>query len=198
MQRITSLDYVNFFAEALGDPTAAHDLYGRAENATDPIAKVVLHQTARLVSLADWMDEAAPARPALKIFFFVALAEAVAKMTFRFKRNGESRSHVHLFFEDLCPLSDRTRLARAFQCPDTTPATPLTTSQAVDVLYSVRNDVVHRGQYFTVNLLEPDNTVTITDYGDGTLEVFLSIAELRGIVIHGAVAGAMRLLGSSP
>ena len=88
MQPITRLDYESFLADALDDPARAKDLYARA-CATDSTPKVILHQTARLVSLADWMDEVAPSRPALKILFLIILAEAVAKMAFGFSGSGE-------------------------------------------------------------------------------------------------------------
>ena len=118
---ITSLDCESFFVEALGDQAAGRELYKRACAARDSTPKVILHQTARLVSLADWMDEVAPSRPALKIFFFVVLAEEVAKMAFGFVGKGKSAEHVHRFFCELCPSPDRERLARSFRRTDTTP-----------------------------------------------------------------------------
>lgn len=196
MNPITSLDYEKFFAEALGDPARAGDLYARARGAADSTPKVILHQTARLVSLADWMDEAAPSRPALKIFFFVVLAEAVAKMTFAFTGKGESKAHVHRFFEELCPSPDRDMLSASFRRTDTTPYRWLGTSEAVDVLYNVRNSVAHRGEYFLFNLLEPGHTATITPYEGGGLQALLPPHELRAIVIRGAIAGAEKLLSS--
>ena len=196
MQPITSLDRKKFLADALGDTRRASDLYARAQSAADSTAKVILHQTARLVSLADWMDEVAPSRPALKIFFFVVLAEAVAKMAFAFSGEGQSKAYVHRFFAEPCPEPDRDRLAAAFRRTDTTPHTLLTTSEAVDVLYNVRNSVAHRGEYFLFNLLEPGHTATITPYKGGTLQALLSANELRDIVIRGAIAAAEKLLST--
>lgn len=194
MHPITSLDYEKFFAEALGDVASAAELYARACAPADSTPKIILHQTARLVSLADWMDEVAPSRPALKIFFFVVLAEAVAKMAFAFTGKGKSKAHVHRFFEELCLSPDRDRLATSFRRNDTTPHRLLSAHEAVDVLYNVRNSVAHRGEYFLFNLLEPGHTATITPYGGGTLQALLSPGELRGIVIRGAIAGAEKLL----
>ena len=142
------------------------------------------------------MDEAAPSRPAAKIFFFVVLAEAVAKMAFAFTGRGKSRAHVHRFFEELCPSLDRDRLATSFRRTDTTPQSMLSTSEAVDVLYNVRNSVAHRGEYFVFNLLEPGHTETMTSYEGGTLLALLSSHQLRSIVIRGAIAGAERLLSA--
>jgi hypothetical protein len=198
MDPITSLDYESFFATALEGPEVAADLYARACAACDVNAKRVLHQAARLASLADWMDKAAPARPALKIFFWVILAEAIAKMAFSFTGTGESRNHVHKFFEELCPTEDRARLASSFRRTNTTPHSLLNTSEAVDVLYNVRNSVAHRGEYFLFNLLEPAHSATITPYEGGTLQALISPSELRAIVIRGAIAGAEKLIAASP
>ncbi len=194
MESITSVDHEQFFADALGDAAAASDLYARARAAADPTPKVILHQTTRLVSLADWMDEVAPARPSLKIVFFVVLAEAIGKMAFAFRGTGESKRYVRRFFEELCVSTDQDRLARAFRSTDTTPHSWLTGSEAVDVLYNVRNSVVHRGEYFLFNLLEPGHTITITPYEGGALEATISSHELRAIIIRGAVAATEKLL----
>ena len=186
MRQIPSLDYIEFFTEALGDAPAAQDLYGRAHAASDSTAKIILHQTARLLSLADWMDEVAPARPALKVFFFVILAEAAAKLAFGFAGEGKSRRHVHRFFEELCVSPDRDRLGRAFRRIEGAPHPLLTTEEAVDILYDVRNDVAHRGQYFTVNLLEPGCVGTVFHHKSGGLQAEISVADLRAIVVRGA------------
>lgn len=198
MRRIPSLDYIEFFADALGDASAAKHLYERAQAASDSTAKIILHQTARLLTLADWMDEVAPARPALKVFFYVVLAEAAAKLAFGYAGEGESRRHVHRFFEELCTSADRDRLGRALRRIAGAPHPLLTTEEAVDILYDVRNDVAHRGQYFTLNLLEPGHVGTVFYHKSGGLQAELSAADLRAIVVRGAVGAAERLLGASP
>ena len=198
MRRIPSLDYIKFFSDALGDEAAANHLYERAQAASDPIAKIILHQTARLLTLADWMDEAAPARPALKVFFFVVLAEAVAKLAFGFSGEGESRRHVHRFFEELCARPDRDRLGRAFRRVSGAPHPLLTPEEAVNILYDVRNDVAHRGEYFTFNLLEPGCVGTVFHHKSGGLQAQISVPDLRALVVRGAVAAAERLLGAGP
>ena len=124
MRPITSVDHETFLGDALGDPTRAGDSYGRACSASDSTAKVILHQTTRLVSLADWMDEATPSRPALKIFFFVVLAEAIVKMAFAFSGEGQSKAYVHRFFAELCLFQDREKLGASFRRTDSTRPRP--------------------------------------------------------------------------
>lgn len=196
MRPITTIDYVDFFAEPLGDPERARDLYSRAQAAPEPTAKIILHQTARLVSLADWMSTAAPSRPALKIFFYVVLAEAVAKLASGFTGKGESRRHVQQFFETYCSPASRGQLERSFRRIRNGPHPFMSASETVDVLYNVRNDVAHRGQYFTFNLLEPGLTATITPYEGESLEAHLSPEALRHIVVLAAAAAAEGLIGT--
>jgi hypothetical protein len=197
MKPITAIDYVEFFAGPLGDPQRARDLYSRAQAAPEHTAKIILHQTARLVSLADWMDAAAPSRPALKIFFYVVLAEAVAKLASGFTGKGESRTHVQQFFAKYSSPDTRSQLERSFRRIRNGPHPFMSASQAVDVLYNVRNDVAHRGQYFTFNLLEAGLNATITPYEGESLEAHLSPEDLRRIVVLGAVAAAESLIGSA-
>ena len=194
VRRIPALDYVEFLTESLGDKSAA-ELYSKAEAASDRAAKVVLHQTARLITLADWMEEVAPKRPALKIFFMV-LAEAVAKIAFGFTGEGESRSMLHRFFDELCSSADRELLAQSFRQKETRPHTFVSASETIDILYGVRSSVVHRGEYFDFNLLEPGDVATITRYKDRAFEALLSVCALREVVIRGALFAANRLLTS--
>jgi len=190
MRPITAIDYVEFFGESLRDPERARDLYSRAQAAQEPTAKIIMHQTARLVSLADWMSAAAPSRPALKIFFYVVLAEAVAKLASAFTGKGESRRHVQEFFERYCSPESRAQLERSFRRTRNGAQLFMSAPEAVDVLYNVRNDVAHRGLYFTFNLLDPGLPATITPYEGESLEAHLSPEALRQIVVLAAARAA--------
>lgn len=66
---------------------------------TPNTAKLVLHQAARMIWLADRMGEFARGRPALQILFFMITAEAVAKLVFGYEGEGESKRHVDLFLK---------------------------------------------------------------------------------------------------
>lgn len=191
--RISSIDYTEFFAKALGDASAGSALYESARTASNAAAKLILHQTARLVSLADWMDEVAPKRPALKIFFYVVLAEAVAKMATGFGGKGESRRHVRQFFETFCPPQSRRQLEHSFRRVRGGPHPFMSLSEAIEVLYDIRNDVARRGEYFCFNLLESGDSLTISPFGGETLEVHLSPEQLRHAVVAGAAAAAQTL-----
>jgi hypothetical protein len=79
---IANIDFPALYAAAAGSLDAARTLYaslsytGREEDRT---AKIILHQAARMVWLADQIDAVARGRPALQIMFYMVAAEAVAK-----------------------------------------------------------------------------------------------------------------------
>jgi hypothetical protein len=120
--------------------------------------------------------------------------DTARKARFRILGHGEARKHVHRFFGELCLPADRERIGQTFRRVESAPYEMMSASDAIDVLYDVRKDVVHRGRYFSFNLHEGGSLVTITLHGDGRgLEVSLTAAELRGIVVRGAIAAAERI-----
>lgn len=159
-------------------------------------AKIVIHQAARLLWLADRIDEVARGRPALLVMFYLIAAEAVAKIVFGFAGQGQSRKYVRRFFQDICSEQHRARLGRAF-CASSEGY--LDVLEVVDLLYKVRCDVVHEGQYF--NFMLPDRAgmeglLIGQDEGqeDDTLEARITARELRQIVLEGCLLGAARIL----
>jgi hypothetical protein len=80
-QHVANIDVPDFYASALGDITAARTLYnslsgsGVEETRT---AKVILNQAARMVWLADRIQDASAGRPALPITFFIIAAQGLA------------------------------------------------------------------------------------------------------------------------
>jgi hypothetical protein len=152
-------------------PTLLYESLSNTGSQAKRTAKIMLHQAARMVWLADQVDRLARGRPALQIMFYMIAAEAVAKLGAGFEGEGESRKHVRLFFQRYLTASDRERVhhavERASPLPRTTPYT------VVDYLYDVRCDVVHRGQYFNLTLPEE-----------------ACLTELRTVFLEGVVRGA--------
>src|SRR5437867_2059191 len=162
-----------------GRPRATSSI--RSASLSMRAAKIVLHQAARMLWLADRIEEVARGRPALLILFYLIAAEAVAKLVVRFQGEGESRRHVHIFFEDICSPRHRDTLANAFGREVGVP--PLTVHETVDLLYDVRCDVVHEGQYFTFTLPEPtDRFQMITEYDGESFLAGIRAHDLRQVV----------------
>jgi hypothetical protein len=191
---IANLNYVDFFQSAFPDRLEAERFVNLVENipATESKAKIVLHQAARMIWLADRIDEFARARPALQLLFYLIAAEAIAKIVVGFQGESQSRKHVRIFFEEICSDDQRQVLAKAFS---RVPSGYLTVRETIDLLYDIRCDVVHEGRYFTFTLPETtDGYPMITTVGDEVFTAYVSITEIRRIIIEGAVLGANKLV----
>jgi hypothetical protein len=171
---IAYIDFPAFYAEAVGSLSAARELYeslsytGSERHRT---AKIMLHQVARMVWLADQVDAVARGRPALQIMFYMIAAEAVAKLGTGYDGDGESRKHVHVFFTRFLTAEQRNRMLRALEWAQ--PRPPSSPDELVDHLYGVRCDVVHEGRYFDMTV--PDDAC---------------VRAVRSVFLEGAVGAA--------
>lgn len=191
---MADIDFVEFYQPAFPNDEAARQFVEQIENLPPRhnAPKVVLHQAARMLWLADRIDEVARGRPALQILFLLIAAEAVAKIVFNFKKEGQSRRYVHRFFEEICSQAHRDRLDSAFS---TIIRQPLGWKNTVNYLYDVRCDVVHEGMYFGMNLKMHGDSVDILSHGSGrNLIAHITAEEIRQIVLEGAVLGCSKLL----
>lgn len=192
---IARIDYGEFFAPAFESLAVSRAFVECVEGIprTEGLSKIVLHQAARMIWLADRIDEVARGRPALQILFYLIAAEAVAKMVCGSEQEGQSRKHVRLFFEEICSDEHRRILADAFA--DRPLGQGVGVRRTVDYLYDVRCDVVHEGDYISLTLRsESDPTDMLTVDGPGFLIAQTTASELRQIVLEGAVLAAKRLL----
>jgi len=194
---IADIDFPAFYASAFASADDSARFFSEVEalSLSDrQRVKPVLHQGARMLWLADRMDDVARGRPALQILFFLIAAEAVAKLVFNFNGEGESRRYVQRFFKEICGDTHRERLGRAFRLSDF-----LSYETAVDFLYDVRCDVVHTGVYFMTSLLHaPGSTPVVTRWTRKGRTVHpianITATEIRQIVLEGALLGARILL----
>lgn len=191
---IAHIDFPAFYEELFPNLEAAKDFYSKVD-ALPPeknAAKIVLHQAARMVWLADQIDTVARGRPAFQILFYLIAAELVAKITFNFKGEGESKRYVRRFFSEICSDQARKRLGSSF---NRTCGKALTCEETVDFLYKIRCDVVHEGMYYTFQLRLPgDTSMQITHVNDLSLITDLTITELRHMILEGAVSASRGLL----
>lgn len=192
-KHIAEIDFVAFYAPAFqGDNEAAARFLQEVKDLPKEHAraKIALHQAARMVWLGDQIEEIAAGRPALQILFLLIAAEAVSKIVFKFTEEGRSREFVRRFFEEICNDDHRAVLASAFSM--NTGGSCFTVRQAVDLLYSIRCDVVHEGKYYTFHMRETRGGVPLLNHIEDKFSVVthLTLPELRQIVIEGAVLGS--------
>lgn len=191
---IADIDFPSFYADVFSDLDSAKDFYAKVSGLppeqNSPM--VVLHQAARMIWLADQIDEVARGRPAFQVLFYLIAAELVAKLTFGFKGEGESRKFVHRFFGEICDDEARGKLSSSFSH---LPCGSLTREDVVNLLYDIRCDVVHRGMYYSFYLQEEgDDVAQIVHIGDRSYTTDLTVQQLRRMVLKGAVLASQKLL----
>jgi hypothetical protein len=192
---IAEIDFPQLYAQVFGSLDASTKFFETIRSLPDSKkdAKIVLHQAGRVVWLADRIDEVARGRPAFQILFYLVAAELVAKIAAGFEGEGQSRSHVQKFFAEICSSESKQRLSRAFRNAGNV---YLSLTATVDLLYDVRCDVVHRGQYYTFSLPRSESsTPMLSSLGEHSPVAEISLPELRQIVLQGTVLAA-KLLAS--
>ena len=194
---IAHIDFPVFYAEFFQSLEAAKSFYKQLEGLPpeENAAKIVFHQAARMVWLADQVDEVARGRPAFQVLFYLTTAELVAKVTFDFKGEGDSKKHVHRFFAELCSDTTRAKLAKSFS---RLPYGEVALTEVVNLLYDIRCDVVHRGMYYGFQLALPgDDFPQIVHMNEISFATALTIRDLRHMILEGTVLASRKLLGAA-
>lgn len=145
-------------------------------------AKIMMHQTQRLVSLADDLPKIRPTRDSLQLLFLIICAENIAKLYDNFAGEGKSRSYVRRFFTFFVPETYRNTLASGFV--HRRPGRPFGIEEVADLLYNVRCDVVHEGMYWGFFFRHGDTTMMNID---PKVYAKISLSELRDIIVHGCI-----------
>ena len=190
---IAEIDFVDFYSPVFSNEQETREFVTYVKSLEHP-AKVILHQAARMLYLADIVHQ--PGRPALEVLFFLIAAEAVAKLVFNFEEEGESRRYVKRFFQEICNDKHKSLLSQAFKKQtdeiDFVSDNYLTLDETINFLYDVRCDIIHRGIYFDNLWLKEKCTNGNLLFGWKNLQYIspnISTDGLRKIVLEGAVLG---------
>ena len=153
-------------------------------------AKILMHQTQRLVSLADDIGVIRANDEPLKMFFLIMCAENIAKLHDGFAGEGQSRAYVKKFFNDFLSQADKDVLGSGFlDINDRMQSLGL--ERVIDMLYGIRCDVVHEGNY--VSFAFHDGSMPMVNT-DPTVEAHLRFAELRNMVVRGCIGAVQAKL----
>ncbi len=149
-------------------------------------AKILMHQTQRLVSLADDVETIRPGKQSLQLVFLIICCENVAKLFHDFGEDGQSKAYVRRFFDEFLVDADRGRLAGGLTRHD---LQPLSIREIADTLYAVRCDVVHEGNYWGFHFHDGRMPMLNTD---PDVNVYIQFSELRDVVVRGAIQAITR------
>jgi len=177
--------WINFYQPFFENHQKACQFVERIENLSPKDekfqAKIMMHHAQRLVSLSDDLPKIRARRESLQLFFLLVCAEHISKLHSNYKKEGQSRAHTRRFFEELVPSANRAKLKNGFSHLD---LRPLNLREIVDLLYNVRCDVVHEGNYWDFHFYDGKNSEVNTS---PDVIVYITIKQFRNIVVRGCI-----------
>lgn len=168
--------YRRFFATDAETETFVNNCEEIAPDAANHDAKIMMHQTQRLVSIANDLSSFRPGREALQLLFLMICVEHISKLHQGFTGEGQSKKYVKRFFAEFIPKSAKEKLGRSFVDNSSMPMTALGLEKAVDLLYRVRCDVVHEGNYWGFSFHDGQTPMlNVEPY----VNVYITLGDLR-------------------
>jgi len=147
-------------------------------------AKIMMHQTQRLVSIADDLPKLRPKRESLQLLFLMICVEHISKLHDDFTGEGQSRKYVKRFFNEFLSQSDKDKLGTSFIDNAAMPMAALNFEKVIDLLYDVRCDVVHEGKYWGFSFRDGSTPMVNVD---PDVNVHLTLMDLRNIIVKGCI-----------
>lgn len=184
--------WIDFYRPFFTSQKDAEQFISDCERLAPPnnLAKVLMHQTQRLISLADYMEVIRAHDEPLKVLFLIMCAENIAKLYDGFNGEGQSRVYVKKFFTDFLPQADKDALGSGFfDINDRT----LSLEMVVDMLYDIRCDVVHEGNYVSFAFHDGCTPMVNTN---PRVEAHLRFTEVRNIVVRGCIGAVQAKLAA--
>ena len=178
--------WLKFYRPFFNDDQSVESFVEACERLAPPnnAAKIMMHQCQRLVSISDDLPRIRPHDEPLRLLFLIMCAENVAKLHDAFLEEGKSRVYVRKFFENFLNDSDKTTLSSSFLDHSQEPMRPLELRKVVNMLYAVRCDVVHEGNYASFAFHDGRIPMVNTD-PDVTSQI--TFDQFRTIVVNGCI-----------
>jgi len=152
--------------------------------APDNAAKIIMHQAQRLISIADDLPQIRRYQEALQLLFLIMCAENIAKLHDGFDDEGRSKAYVLKFFSDFLSDVDKRALGSGFADHTAHTLPSLGFDRAIELLYNLRCDVVHEGNYADFAFQGGGVSMMNTD---PDVIAHLSFREVRDIVVRGCI-----------
>lgn len=177
------IDFYQPFFPSLEEVT---DFVSSCEQLAPPnnVAKILMHQTQRLISLADDIQVIRREKESLQVLFLIMCAENIAKLHDAFTGEGQSRAYVRRFFNNFLSQADQDTLGRGFIDGNDHLMRSLGLGRVIDMLYGIRCDVVHEGNYWGFTFHDGNMAMVNTD---PNINAHLQCQEVRNIVVRGCI-----------
>ena len=181
-------EWVSFYLPYFPTETDARAFVESSEQLppSNNTAKILMHQAQRLISLSDDILQIRRHTDSLRLLFLMMCAENVAKLHAGFAGAGESRNYVRRFFNQFLSAEDKATLGAGFR-DNSASAHLLPTlglEKAVDMLYEIRCDVVHEGEFWSFAF--HDGTMSMVNTNPDVI-ADITFKNLRDIVVRGCI-----------
>jgi hypothetical protein len=147
-------------------------------------AKLMMHQTQRLVTIADDIPQLKRNGEGLSLLFLLICVENISKLHDGFSAEEKSRHYVQRFFDIFLDSPDKDKLGNGIIDRSTGKLIPLGLKKAVDFFYNVRCDIVHEGNYWGFSLYGGGIPTVMTN---PDVNVYIQFQELRDIIVRGCI-----------
>jgi hypothetical protein len=144
-------------------------------------AKIMMHQTQRLISISDDFPKIRQSNEGLSLLFLLICAENIAKLAHKFDGDGQSKAYVRNFFNWFLSAEEQTDLRTGITHHNNQ---AMSLQAVVDTLYEVRCDIVHEGKYWGFHFHNGD-TPTLNSNPD--VIVYITLDQLRTLVVKGCI-----------
>jgi hypothetical protein len=178
--------WLNFYRAFFPSEEALRDFVEACEQLCPPrnTAKIMMHQIQRLVSIADDLPIIRPHDDSLRLLFLLMCAENIAKLHDEFKGQGQSRKFVQRFFEEFLETIDKDTLGVVFVDNSRAQRRCLGLRASIDMLYDIRCDVVHKGNYNDFAFHDGRTSMVNTN---PDIESHITFENFRAIVVRGCI-----------
>ena len=149
-------------------------------------AKVMMHQVQRLVSLADDIQKIRPNSEPLKLLILIMCVENIAKLHGGYTGEGYSQKYVKKFFNDFLSDADKDLLRNGFADNNDEWLRPLSLDNVVKMLYKIRCDVVHEGNYLSFSFHDGE-TEMLEMVEPYVVIPHISLHDVRRVIIRGCI-----------
>jgi len=181
-------EYLAFYNLYFEKQDEAKKFVETCEMQTHPnnVAKIMMHQVQRLISLSDDMQKIRPNDDALKLLILIMCTENVAKLHDGYTGESKSWHFVDKFFKDFLSDGDKDLLRNGFVDNNDKWLALLSFEDVIKMLYKIRCDVVHEGDYLDFSFYD-GNTEMLEIVNNYVVIPHVTLQDIRGIIIRGCI-----------
>ena len=180
--------WLKFYAPFFNNLDEANQFISSCEplSPSGNVAKVMMHQCQRLITLSDDLKNIRPYDDQLNVLILIMCSENIAKLHDNYHGESHSWKFVKKFFTEFVSENDKNQLKNGIENNKDNWHRPLSYDDVIDMLYKIRCDVVHEGNYSSFYFYDGKNHMLVFA-GKYVVTPTISLNNFRGIIIRGCI-----------